>query len=141
MTAAIIDYNALQVIKSLESPKKNLLKQFILVGRAVPKKRPRVTNRGIAYMPKNYSISQNQLIAQFEKQKSSKWEPLSYCFLEVDLIGGFRGDLDNIVGAYLDAMVKAKVIVDDRLSVVKSLSVQHFSGLLKTPTAVVRILV
>lgn len=141
MGSSAIDFNALKVIKSLEPMPRTLLKRFILVGRAVPKKRPRVTNRGIAYMPKNYSISQAQLITQFEKQKSSKWESLSYCFLEVDLIGGFRGDLDNIVGSYLDAMVKAKIIIDDRLSVVKSLSVQHFSGLLKTPTAVVRIFV
>ena len=38
---------------------------------------------------------------------------------------GHRGDLDNLAGSCLDALVSAGVLVDDRLSCVSRLLVEH----------------
>jgi Holliday junction resolvase RusA-like endonuclease len=38
--------------------------------------------------------------------------------MDVEFYGAARGDLDNRVGSVLDAMVQAKVVVDDNVNVV-----------------------
>ena len=43
----------------------------------------------------------------------------------MEIGGGQRGDLDNIAGAILDALVQSGVLLDDRLSVVHKLSISH----------------
>ena len=45
--------------------------------------------------------------------------------------------MDNIAGAILDALVQAEIILDDRISLVKALSIKHCGG--KTKKAVVNI--
>jgi Holliday junction resolvase RusA-like endonuclease len=43
----------------------------------------------------------------------------------IALVGSHRGDLDNLAGAVLDALVGAGILEDDRLSCVSRLVVEH----------------
>lgn len=54
--------------------------------------------------------------------------------IAIELYGAARGDLDNIAGAILDALVQAGIILDDRVSVVKALSIKHCGGKTKEVT-------
>lgn len=54
--------------------------------------------------------------------------PVKRANVEIVLAGTARGDIDNIAGAILDALVSAKVLLDDRLSCVPSLVIRHEKG-------------
>jgi Endodeoxyribonuclease RusA len=49
---------------------------------------------------------------------------------EISAVGGKqRGDLYNIAGAILDALVQSGILLDDRISVVSNLSIEYFPKL------------
>jgi Holliday junction resolvase RusA-like endonuclease len=95
---------------------------FFLPGPVVPKARPRVTVNG-TYNPENYSAWKQDAIAYFERQWAR--EPLSGVTVSILLKGKHsrRGDLDNIAGAILDALVQAEILKDDNLIHVRGLTV------------------
>ena len=99
---------------------------FQIDGEIVPKARPRVT-RGKAYLPQRYRNWKNQAISQLLSQRTIV-DPLKKVIIKIELYGKLRGDLDNLSGAILDALVQAQIIVDDRISVLKELSVKHCDG-------------
>lgn len=92
-----------------------------LPGKVVPKARPRVS-RGHAYLPKRYRDWKDGAIAHFVSQCPAGWQPLTLAAIGIQF-SRQRGDLDNLAGAVLDALVQAGVLVDDRLTVVRRLSV------------------
>lgn len=98
-------------------------KKLFFTGQCVPKARPRVPRFGKAYFPKNYQLFQECATASFKEQWN---EPPLESTRNVLIIirGAARGDVDNLAGAVLDALVKAGVIKDDRVSVVPSLYVE-----------------
>ena len=98
-----------------------MIHQFRLDGKVVPKARPRNGN-GHSYLPANYRSWKDNAI--FDLRLQWKNEPLAIAAVSVVVYGSPRGDLDNIVGSVLDALVQAGVLVDDRCSCVPELSVK-----------------
>jgi Holliday junction resolvase RusA-like endonuclease len=96
---------------------------FWLAGRIVPKARPRLSS-GRAILPQNYREWKNGAIASLIRQKEQGVSlPINCARIEIELSGSHLGDLDNIAGAILDALVQAGIIKDDRLSCIYGLSI------------------
>jgi Holliday junction resolvase RusA-like endonuclease len=78
------------------------------------KARPRVTSRG-TYMPPHYQAWRLDFVAACNTQK---WEPIAGPFdISIRFItksGVMRPDLDNALGACLDALQDAGVIENDK---------------------------
>lgn len=100
---------------------------FTLKGAIAPKARPRVTERGIginkrkfAYMPPEYTKWMNSAVASLAEQKLHYLidMPIDFFKISILIIGNQNrnGDLDNICGSILDALVKARVIENDNLN-------------------------
>lgn len=101
-------------------------KLIISLGRIVPKARPRFNKETGAFLPQRYRAWKNQAIARIHCQKPPDWQPMDSCRITIVFVGKHNknGDLDNLAGAVLDALVSAEVIIDDRLSVVRELSLR-----------------
>jgi Holliday junction resolvase RusA-like endonuclease len=97
---------------------------YKLTGKITPKARPRL-GRGGVHLPANYRDWKKNAILQLLAQ-SRPLEPLAKAEVSIAIGGGQRGDLDNIAGAILDALVQSGILLDDRLSVVSKLSIEHF---------------
>ena len=98
-----------------------------LDGRVSPKARPRVSN-GHAYLPSTYRKWKHDAVLELLCQLGSRdCLPIAVpVAVEIALTGSsHRGDLDNLAGAVLDALVEASVLTDDRLSCVPKLVVTH----------------
>jgi len=99
--------------------------KFWLPGVVIPKARPRVS-RNSTYLPQRYQDWQRLAIAELLLQISDR-TPLEYpVVVRVLLQGkGHRGDIDNLAGSCLDALVKSGILEDDRLSCVGHLEARH----------------
>jgi Holliday junction resolvase RusA-like endonuclease len=99
---------------------------FILNGVVVPKARPRVTANG-TFMPPRYREWKRDAITALTLQaiEMHLGQPLTHAAVSITLVGKHprRGDLDNIAGSVLDALVQSGVLKDDSLSVVSSLAI------------------
>jgi Holliday junction resolvase RusA-like endonuclease len=100
---------------------------YQLTGKITPKARPRL-GKGRAFLPTNYREWKNQAIAQLLTQPRPP-DPMIKAEVSIAIGGKQRGDLDNIAGAILDALVQSGILLDDRLSVVSKLSIEHFPKL------------
>ena len=138
MLATIIE--CAEIYKDLETTKWKYLKRFFVVGKCVPKARPRFGG-GHSYLPKRYRECKEHFIIQFADQAGEDWNPPSHCRIEFDLIGNFRGDADNIIGTYLDAMVQAGTITDDRINIVSTGSWERHKIRIKVPFAAITLYV
>ena len=54
--------------------------------------------------------------------------PIEKAAVEIQLLGKHRGDEDNIVGSYLDLIVAAKSVRDDRISCIPEIAFKHILG-------------
>lgn len=112
--------------------------EFVIDGPIVPKARPRAWN-GRNLIPKKYRQWKKGAIAVFSQQ----WQhaPLSGVDVSIQLSGKHsrRGDLDNISGAILDALVQSEVLKDDNLINVQSLAIGLDYDKKLEPTTIVRI--
>jgi Holliday junction resolvase RusA-like endonuclease len=97
--------------------------RYTLTGKITPKARPRLS-RGGAHLPANYRDWKESAILELLTQ-SRPPDPLVKAEVSIYVGGGQRGDLDNIAGAILDALVQAGILLDDRISVVSKLSIEH----------------
>ena len=97
--------------------------KYILTGKVTPKQRPRFGG-GHAYLPSKYRDWKENAIIELLSQ-SRPIEPISKAEISIQLYGAMRGDLDNLAGSVLDALVQARILLDDRLSVVSKLSIAH----------------
>ena len=95
--------------------------RYTLTGKITPKARPRL-GRGGAHLPANYRDWKESAILELLTQ-SRPPDPLLKAEVSISIGGGQRGDLDNIAGAILDALVQAGILLDDRISVVSKLSI------------------
>jgi Holliday junction resolvase RusA-like endonuclease len=100
---------------------------YQLTGNITPKARPRL-GRGGAYLPDKYRDWKEDAILQLLTQTPPP-QPLDKAVISIAIGGKQRGDLDNIAGAILDALVQAGILLDDRISVVSKLSIEHFPKL------------
>lgn len=103
----------------------NKIIEYKLTGKIVPKARPRISN-GRAFMPANYRDWKDDAIFQL-RQQCNQVAPIEKCQLEIEIGGKQRGDLDNIAGSIMDAMVQAGILTDDRISLVSKLTIEYFS--------------
>ncbi|WP_373538776.1 RusA family crossover junction endodeoxyribonuclease [Chamaesiphon sp.] len=78
---------------------------YQLTGNITPKARPRL-GRGGAYLPNKYRDWKEDAIAQLLTQ-SRPPEPIAKTEVSIAIGGKQRGDLDNIAGAILDALVQS----------------------------------
>jgi len=93
-------------------------------GVVVPKARPRVSRNG-TYLPQRYQDWQRLAIAELLLQISDR-SPLQYPIrVKITLQGKHRGDIDNLSGSCLDALVKSGILKDDRLSCLGQLEARH----------------
>ena len=96
-------------------------------GRVVPKARPRF-HEGFVLLPKNYRCWKNtaylEVINQLAEHNTIKI-PIQKAAVEIQLIGKHVGDLDNLGGSVLDILTETKVIIDDRVSCVSRLVIEH----------------
>jgi len=97
--------------------------KFVIEGAIVPKARPRVSGHG--YLPDNYRKWRNDAESQLLSQGTPP-HSLTNISIRIVLIGKHsrRGDIDNISGSILDALVATNIIKDDNLLNVPELSVK-----------------
>ncbi len=90
------------------------MKTFFLEGPIVPKARARTTANG-TYHPHRYKSWKENAVFDLESQYTGA--PLSGVSVSVEFHGKHRrnSDLDNMLGAILDALVQAGVLKDDSL--------------------------
>lgn len=104
--------------------------KFWLPGKVVPKARPRFSGGNIS-LPRNYrswkNIAYLQIISQLE-DKGINELLIKKAAVEMQFLGSHRGDLDNLAGAILDVLCETKIIVDDRVSCISRLLVEHEPG-------------
>lgn len=93
---------------------------FIIPGAVVPKARPRVTRNG-TYMPPKYAQWKASAIALIQAKKLERVNPPYK--IRVVLVGSHRGDVDNMAGSVLDALVQAGTIEGDSSNIVRELAV------------------
>jgi Holliday junction resolvase RusA-like endonuclease len=96
--------------------------QLTLTGRVIPKARPR-HNGNQSYLPSGYRDWKESAIAQLQCQYQG--QPVTKAAIAIQIHGSTRGDLDNLAGAILDALVQSGILVDDRLSCVPKLTITH----------------
>ena len=101
--------------------------KFWLTGRVVPKARPRFHGGNIS-LPLNYRLWKNtahlELISQLQ-ENGIKELLIKKAQVEMLFIGSHRGDLDNLAGAVLDILCETKIVVDDRVSCISRLVIEH----------------
>lgn len=98
--------------------------KYKLTGKVVPKARPRFGGSR-AYLPQRYRDWKANAIAELLTQ-SRPLEPIAKAEISIDLFGSHRGDLDNLAGSVLDALVQSGILVDDRIGVVGKLTIAHY---------------
>jgi Holliday junction resolvase RusA-like endonuclease len=76
-------------------------------------------------LPAKYRNWKANAIAQLLAQ-SRPVRPIEKATISIGIGGKQRGDLDNIAGAILDALVQSGILLDDRISVVSKLSIEYF---------------
>jgi Holliday junction resolvase RusA-like endonuclease len=121
LSAATATYQAELFAKPIESGSTILR----LEGRVIPKQRPRFS-KGHSYLPSGYRAWKDAAIDRLRAQYSGA--TLTRTSVVIDIIGSARGDLDNLAGAVLDALVQSGILADDRLSCVPELTVKHVPG-------------
>jgi Holliday junction resolvase RusA-like endonuclease len=94
---------------------------FVLQGEIVPKARPRFSG-GHTYLPAKYRHWKEKAIEDLKAQKK-ELPTLSKASVTIVVHNQARGDIDNIAGAVLDALVQAGVLQDDRLSCIPELTI------------------
>lgn len=109
--------------------------RYTLTGKVTPKARPRFGG-GRAYLPQKYRDWKDNAIVELLSQ-SGQTGQIMRAEISIDLFGAHRGDLDNLAGSVLDALVQSGILLDDRLSVVSKLSIAHHTS--RTPSCAIDI--
>ena len=91
--------------------------KFTLDRCVVPKSKPRVKN-GHAYQPNRYQEWLDDAIADLRDQHGN-FDPYDRAEVSIELMGTHRGDLDNLGGSIMDAMLQSGIIADKIGAVIK----------------------
>ena len=107
--------------------------------RPMSKERPRsFSGQSRPYMSRNYKLWMKDCVAVMQEW----WvgPPLQKVeHIHIEHHGAARGDLDNKTGAVMDALVKAKVIVDDNVTVVDDRTERFVKASVKDSHIIVRL--
>jgi Holliday junction resolvase RusA-like endonuclease len=111
----------------------SMLCRFTLDGAVVPEARPRFGN-GCSYLPDGYRLWRETATWELRSQANQMGvrEPIQRSSITIHLYGSHRGDLDNLAGSVLDALVLAGILQDDHLTSVYRLVVEACRGKRKT---------
>ena len=88
----------------------------------VPKARPRLAGNGTVYLPRPYRDNQIMLTRKFGESLSKVTKPAAIDLVITGKVNR-RGDVDNIAGSVLDALVHAEILPNDNLTWVTALSI------------------
>ncbi len=103
--------------------------RFWLPGACVPKARARVTRNG-TYHLRRYrdwrQLAETEILVSLSSNARSLL-PVKQARVKIILQGKHRGDIDNLAGSCLDALVASGVLADDRLPCVPHLVISHQS--------------
>ncbi len=113
---------------------------FFIEGKIVPKARPRVTVKG-TFMPQSYRDWMEGTVWELISIWREKYQSIKLNFpltLAIHLEGKHsrKGDLDNIGGAVMDALVKAQILSNDNVNTINHLTIS-FNYSNKPPTYVI----
>lgn len=113
---------------------------FFIEGKIVPKARPRVTSKG-TFMPESYQNWMKGTVWELISIWREKYQSIKLNFpltLAIHLEGKHsrQGDLDNIGGAVMDALVKAQILPNDNVNCINHLTIS-FNYSNKPPTYVI----
>ena len=107
--------------------------------RPMSKERPRsFQGQSRPYMSRNYKLWMKDCVAVMQEW----WvgPPLQKVeHIHIEHHGAARGDLDNKTGAVMDALVKAKVIIDDNVTVVGDRTERFVKASVKNAHIIVRL--
>ena len=107
--------------------------------RPMSKERPRsFSGQRRPYMSRNYKLWMKDCVAVMQEW----WvlPPLQKVeHIHIEHHGAARGDLDNKTGAVMDALVKAKVIIDDNVTVVDDRTERFVKAKVKEAHIIVRL--
>ena len=107
--------------------------------RPMSKERPRsFQGQSRPYMSRNYKLWMKDCVAVMQEW----WvlPPLQKVeHIHIEHHGAARGDLDNKTGAVMDALVKAKVIIDDNVTVVDDRTERFVKASVKNSHIIVRL--
>ena len=86
-----------------------------------------VTRNG-TYLPERYQVwretAECEILATLSSSERASL-PITKAEVRITLQGKHRGDIDNLAGACLDTLVSSGVLLDDRLTCVPRLVIEH----------------
>ena len=99
--------------------------RIVLLGKVVPKARPRFSSRGHVHMPPKYTEwKQNAVI----NLRDARFVASGRVSLEITFVNAIRGnaDCDNAAGSIMDALVESCVLVGDSVATIGKLVVENY---------------
>lgn len=99
--------------------------RIILLGKVVPKARPRFSSRGHVHMPPKYAEWKESAVIDL---MNTRFVAIGKVSLEITFINAIRGnaDCDNAAGSIMDALVKSGVLCGDSAATIGKLVVENY---------------
>lgn len=99
--------------------------RVVLLGKVVPKARPRLSSRGHVHMPPNYAKWKQNAVIDLTDVRCIASGKVS---LEITFINAIRGnsDCDNAAGSIMDALVESGVLCGDSVATISKLVVENY---------------
>ena len=102
--------------------------RIILLGKVVPKARPRFSSRGHrghVHLPPKYAEWKESAVIDL---MNTKFVAIGKISLEITFINAIRGnaDCDNAAGSIMDALVKSGVLCGDSAATIGKLVVENY---------------
>ena len=99
--------------------------RVILLGKVVPKARPRFSSRGHVHMPPSYAKWKQNAVIDLRDVRCIASRKVS---LEITFINAIRrnSDCDNAAGSIMDALVESGVLRGDSVATIGKLVVENY---------------
>lgn len=99
--------------------------RIVLLGKVVPKARPRFSSRGHVHMPPKYAEWKQNAVIDLRNIKFVASDKVS---LKITFINAIRGnaDCDNAAGSIMDALVESEMLCGDSVATIGKLVVENY---------------
>jgi Holliday junction resolvase RusA-like endonuclease len=99
--------------------------RIALLGKVVPKARPRFGSRGHVHMPPKYAEWKQNAVINLRDVRFATSGKVS---LEITFVNAIRGnsDCDNAAGSIMDALVESEVLCGDSVATIGKLVVENY---------------
>ena len=100
--------------------------RIILMGKVVPKARPRFSPRGHVHMPPKYTEWKQEAVINLKDVKHIVSGKVS---LQITFINALRGnaDCDNAAGSIMDALVESGVLLGDSVATIPEIVARSYT--------------